>query len=178
MTVTIPNGEIPNLNNVGAATAWVNTNIRPFHLQMKDQIYICYNSTCPKYVPRLTRFRVDYAKSFELLLLYLRETKSPLMINPYPYFELNVMENNVDYAFNSFLDNTFSALAVGYGDVDIVIGETGWPSVSDPGNFAAIIDNAASYNGHLIQKIVFGFGTPLMSNRTFDAYIFALFNEK
>ncbi|XP_039037306.1 glucan endo-1,3-beta-glucosidase-like isoform X1 [Hibiscus syriacus] len=243
MTVTIPNGEIPNLNNVGAATAWVNTNIRPIHPQTKIKFISVGNEVVllndpahitglvpamraltgalrdagPEFqdikvttahalnmfqgvtVPSLARFRVDYAKSFfEPLLLYLRETKSPLMINPYPYFELNVMENNVDYAvfrktpgvfdpfskktysnaFDSLLDKTFSAmLAAGFKDVDIVIGETGWPSLGDPGNFAATVDNAASYNGHLIRKIVSGIGTPLMPNRTFDAYIFALFNE-
>lgn len=35
MTVTIPNGEIPNLANEGAASAWVNANIQPFHPQTK-----------------------------------------------------------------------------------------------------------------------------------------------
>ncbi|KAK8549506.1 hypothetical protein V6N13_027258 [Hibiscus sabdariffa] len=242
MTVTVPNGEIPNLSNGGAA-AWVNTNIRPFHPQTKIKYISVGNEVLllndpahisglvpamraltdalrqagPQFqdikvttahalnmfegvtVPSLARFRVDHAKTFfEPLLLYLRETKSPFMINPYPYFELNVMQNNVDFAvfrktrgvfdrnsrkmysnaFDVLLDKTYSAmLTVGFGDVDIVIGETGWPSLGDAGNAAATIDNAASYNGHLIRKIVSGIGTPLMPNRKFDASIFALFNE-
>ncbi|KAE8669272.1 Detected protein of unknown function [Hibiscus syriacus] len=95
------------------------------------------------------------------------------MINPYPYFELNEMEKNVDYAvfrktpgvFDPYRTSTSSSAR-----------PVGLPWVI-PGNFAATIDNAASYNGHLIRKIVSGFGTPLMPNWTFDAYIFALFNE-
>ncbi|GMI87128.1 hypothetical protein like AT3G55430 [Hibiscus trionum] len=243
MTVTIPNGEIPNLNIGGVAAAWVDTNIRPFHPQTKIKYISVGNEVVlsndpahisglvpamraltdalrgagPEFqdikvttahalnmfegvtVPSLARFRIDLAKTFfEPLLLYLRESKSPLMINPYPYFELNVMANNVDFAvfrktpgvfdgnskkmysnaFDVLMDKTYSAmLAVGFGDVDIVIGETGWPSLGDPGNLAATIDNAASYNGHLIRKIISGIGTPLMPNRTFDASIFALFNE-
>ncbi|KAE8669270.1 hypothetical protein F3Y22_tig00112249pilonHSYRG00154 [Hibiscus syriacus] len=133
-------------------------------------------------VPSLARFRVDYAKSFfELLLLYLRETKSPLMItksplmiNPYPYFELNEMEKNVDYAvfrktpgvfdpyskrtysnaFDSLLDKTFRPcwLPVSGTSTSSSARPVGLPWVI-PGNFAATIDNAASYNGHLIRKI-------------------------
>ncbi|XVE69177.1 hypothetical protein DITRI_Ditri09bG0130100 [Diplodiscus trichospermus] len=150
-------------------------------------------------LPSLARFRNDYAKSFFApLLLFLRKTKSPFMINPYPYFELNAMANNLNLAlfkrnpglfdkhsgktynnaFDVLLDKTFSAMsAIGCGDVDIVIGETGWPSMGDGGNLVATIDNALSYNGNLVKEIVSGKGTPLMPNRRFEVYIFALFNE-
>ncbi|XVF23891.1 hypothetical protein REPUB_Repub13aG0078700 [Reevesia pubescens] len=150
-------------------------------------------------VPSLARFRQDYAKSFFApLLLFHKRTKTPFMINPYPYFELNAMENKLDYAvfkrnpgvfdkhsgktytnaFDALLDKTFSAMsAIGCGDVEIVIGETGWPSQGDGGNLVATIDNALSYNGNLVKEILSGKGTPLMPNRRFEAYIFGLFNE-
>ncbi|XWS74972.1 hypothetical protein CRYUN_Cryun01aG0044600 [Craigia yunnanensis] len=150
-------------------------------------------------LPSLARFRNDYAKSFFApLLLFHRKTKSPFMVNPYPYFELNAMGNKLDYAlfkrnpglfdkhsgktytnaFDSLLDKTFSAMsAIGCGDVEIVIGETGWPSLGDGGNLVANLDNAFSYNGNLVKEILSGNGTPLMPNRRFEAYIFALFNE-
>ncbi|XP_022764536.1 glucan endo-1,3-beta-glucosidase-like [Durio zibethinus] len=150
-------------------------------------------------VPSLARFRIDYAKSFFApLLLFHRRTKSPFMINPYPYFELNAIGNKLDFAlfkrnpglfdghsgktytnaFDALLDKTFSAMsAIGCGDVEIVIGETGWPSQGDGGNLVATIDNALSYNGNLVREILSGNGTPLMPNRTFETYIFGLFNE-
>ncbi|XP_007009341.2 PREDICTED: glucan endo-1,3-beta-glucosidase [Theobroma cacao] len=150
-------------------------------------------------VPSLARFRQDYAKSFFApLLLFLRRTKSPFMINPYPYFELNAMGNKLDYALfkrnpglfdkhsgktytnalDALLDKTHSAMsAIGCGDVDIVIGETGWPSQGDGGNLVATVGNALSYNGNLVREILSGNGTPLMPNRRFETYIFALFNE-
>lgn len=150
-------------------------------------------------VPSLARFRMDYAKSFFApLLLFHRKTKTPFMINPYPYFELNAIENKLEYAvfkpnpgvfdkhsgktytnaFDSLLDKTFSAMsAMGCGDVEIVIGETGWPSQGDGGNVVANLDNALSYNANLVKEILSGNGTPLMPNRTFEAYIFGLFNE-
>ncbi|XWS56582.1 hypothetical protein CRYUN_Cryun09bG0097800 [Craigia yunnanensis] len=150
-------------------------------------------------LPSLARFRVDYAKSFFApLLLFHRNTKSPFMINPYPYFELNAIGNNLDYAlfkqtpgvfdkhsgktytnaFDALLDKTFSAMsAIGCEDVEIVIGETGWPSHGDGGNLVATLDNALSYNGNLVKEILSGNGTPLMPNRRFEAYIFGLFNE-
>ncbi|OMO96846.1 Glycoside hydrolase, family 17 [Corchorus olitorius] len=149
-------------------------------------------------LPSLTRFRNDFAKPvFAPLLLFLRKTKSPFMINPYPYFELNTLGNNLDFAlfkggpgmfdkhsgktytnaFDVLLDRTFSAMsALGCGDVDIVIGETGWPSMADEGNVATV-ENALSYNGNLVKEILEGKGTPLMPNRKFEAYIFGLFNE-
>ncbi|PPR98430.1 hypothetical protein GOBAR_AA22242 [Gossypium barbadense] len=219
MTVTIPNGEIPNLANEGAASAWVNANIQPFHPQTKikyisigNEIVLIGNpahiyglvpamrtltealrKAGPQFqdikvtsahalnmfqgltVPSLARFRVDLTETFfKPVLQFHQQNKSPFMINPYPYFELNVMSNNIDFAvfrktptvfdpaskktysnaLDSLLDKTYTAMsALGFGDVDIVIGETGWPSLGDPGNKAADMDNAASYNGHLIRKI-------------------------
>ncbi|XVF83684.1 hypothetical protein PTKIN_Ptkin16aG0510400 [Pterospermum kingtungense] len=147
-------------------------------------------------VPSLARFRADYAKSFFApLLLFHRRTKTPFMVNPYPYFELNAIGNNLDYAlfkpnpgvldtntgktytnaFDALMDKTYSAMsAIGCGDVEIVVGETGWPSQGNP---VATVDNALSYNGNLVKKIVSGTGTPLMPNKRFGTFIFGLFNE-
>jgi hypothetical protein len=75
------------------------------------------------------------------------------------------------------MDAVHSAMkALGYGDVDIAVGETGWPSVCD-GWDACSVANAQSYNGQLIRHLAEGKGTPLMPNRRFETFIFALFNE-
>ncbi|KAF9601329.1 hypothetical protein IFM89_018757 [Coptis chinensis] len=76
------------------------------------------------------------------------------------------------------LDTMFSALKLlGFSDLAIVIAETGWPSKGYEEQAGVDVESAAQYNGKLIQNVTSGLGTPLMPNRTFETYIFALFNE-
>ncbi|PQQ11694.1 glucan endo-1 3-beta-glucosidase [Prunus yedoensis var. nudiflora] len=130
------------------------------------------------------------------MLEFHRQTKSPFLINPYPFFgfvpetlnyalfkpNAGVFDNatgmNYTNMFDAQMDAVFSAMKqVGYEDVDIVVAETGWPSAGDPTQPDVNVDNAASYNGNLVRHVSSGKGTPLMPNRTFETYIFALFNE-
>lgn len=118
------------------------------------------------------------------------------MVNPYPFFACN--NENLDYALfrpnpgvvdsdsgilytnmlDAQLDAVYSAMkSLGFADLDIVIAETGWPSKGDPTQFGVGPKEAADYNGNLMRHVVSGMGTPLMPNRTFETYIFALFNE-
>lgn len=146
--------------------------------------------------PSAGQFRPGYAKHvLGPMLKFLKETKTPFMVNPYPYFGYN--PKNVNFAlfrpnhglfdkntkltytnqFDALMDAVYSAMkGLGYGDVDIVVGETGWPSVCD-GWDACSVANAESYNGQLVRHLEEGRGTPLMPNRRFETYIFALFNE-
>ena len=146
--------------------------------------------------PSAGRFRYGYAKNvLTPMLKFLKETRAPLMVNPYPYFGYN--GKNVNFLlfrpnrglydrytkltytnqFDALLDAVYSAMKdVGYGDVDIAIGETGWPSVCD-GWDACTGGNAQTFNSQLVKHLATGKGTPLMPNRTFETYIFALFNE-
>ena len=85
---------------------------------------------------------------------------------------------NYTNMFDAQMDAVFSAIKqLGYEDVELVVAETGWPSAGDPGQPGVGLDNAASYNGNLIRHVNSGKGTPLMPNRTFDTYVFSLFNE-
>ncbi|WRX34368.1 Glycoside hydrolase family 17 - like 10 [Theobroma cacao] len=149
-------------------------------------------------LPSLTRFMVGYDLSFFApILQFHRRTKSPFMVNPYPYFSPD-LSRRLNYAlfkpnrgvydkytgktytnmFDALMDSTYSAMkALGYGDVEIVIGETGWPTQGDSSSPFATMDNSISYNGHVIKEILSGKGTPLMPNRRFETYMFALFNE-
>ncbi|XP_022751653.1 glucan endo-1,3-beta-glucosidase-like [Durio zibethinus] len=149
-------------------------------------------------VPSLMRFMVGYDLSFFApTLKFHHRTKSPFMINPYPYFSPDLL-SRLNYAlfkpnrgvydkftgktytnmFDALMDSTYSAMkALGYGHVDIVIGETGWPSQGDASSPFATMENAISYNGHVVKEIISGKGTPLMPNRQFETYMFALFNE-
>ncbi|KAK4284161.1 hypothetical protein QN277_001030 [Acacia crassicarpa] len=146
--------------------------------------------------PSAGRFRYGFARYvFAPMLRFLRETKAPFMVNPYPYFAYNPKDANfalfrpnrglfdrntgITYTnqYDALMDAVYSAMkAIGFADVDIAVGETGWPTVCD-GWDACSVANAASYNGQLVRHVDSGKGTPLMPNRRFDTYIFALFNE-
>ncbi|XP_010534498.1 PREDICTED: glucan endo-1,3-beta-glucosidase [Tarenaya hassleriana] len=145
--------------------------------------------------PSRGRFRPMWDKTvLAPVLAFHRRTKTPFMVNPYPYFGFD--PKNVNFAifrrpykavrdlftghvytnmFDTLMDSTYSAMkALGYGDVDIVIGETGWPSACDA--WWCTPENAAWFNLNVIRRAQ-GQGTPLMPKRRFETYIFALFNE-
>ncbi|KAH7537202.1 hypothetical protein FEM48_Zijuj03G0067300 [Ziziphus jujuba var. spinosa] len=128
------------------------------------------------------------------MLQFLRESKGPFMANPYPYFGYSPKQENyalfkrnrgmpdrytgIVYTnmFDANMDAVHSAMkALGYGDVNIVVGETGWPSVCEGPPCSPQI--ASQYNYNLVNHVESGKGTPLMPNRTFETYLFALFNE-
>ncbi|WMV20760.1 hypothetical protein MTR67_014145 [Solanum verrucosum] len=147
--------------------------------------------------PSTGKFRPGYdIHVLKPLLEFLRATNSPFMINPYPFFDSS--DNTLDYALfrpnpgvfdettqltytnmlDAQLDAVFSALKLlDFEDIEIVIAETGWPSRGDPGQAGVDTGIAAEYNKKLIQHVMSGIGTPLMPNRSFETYIFALFNE-
>ncbi|OWM86706.1 hypothetical protein CDL15_Pgr015742 [Punica granatum] len=148
--------------------------------------------------PSTGLFRRGYDRAiFAPILEFHRQTKSSFMVNPYPYFGFTA--KTLDYAlfrpnpgvfdpatginytnmFDAQMDAVYTAMKrLGYSDVAISIGETGWPSVGDPATQPDVnVENAQSYNGNLVRHVNSGKGTPLMPNRTFETYIFSLFNE-
>lgn len=146
--------------------------------------------------PSQGRFRPGYDRIvFGPMLKFLRQTKSPFMVNPYPYF--NYAPNMASYAlfkrnagildrytglrytnmFDAMMDAMHSAMkASGYGDVNMVVGETGWPTSCD-GYVACSTKHASLFNGHLVRHVNSRRGTPLMPKRRFETYLFAMFNE-
>ncbi|CAL9183710.1 unnamed protein product [Musa hybrid cultivar] len=147
--------------------------------------------------PSTGKFREGrVAEVMRPLLSFLRATGSPFMVNAYPFFGFavdtldyalfrpnpGVEDQNTGLVYSNMLDGqldaVFSAMKrLGFDDVDIVISETGWPSVGDPRELGVNVDNARDYNKNLVQHVSSGTGTPLMPNRTFEAYIFSLFEE-
>ncbi|KAG4952928.1 Glucan endo-1,3-beta-glucosidase 13 [Glycine soja] len=134
------------------------------------------------------------------MLDFLRQTGSYLMVNAYPFFAYaaNSDKISLDYAlfkenpgvvdsgnglkytnlFDAQIDAVFAAMsAVKYDDVKIAVSETGWPSAGDSNEIGASPDNAASYNGNLVKRVLSGSGTPLKPNESLDVFLFALFNE-
>ncbi|CAA2968997.1 glucan endo-1,3-beta-glucosidase [Olea europaea subsp. europaea] len=147
--------------------------------------------------PSTGKFREGYdSHVLKPLLSFLKATNSPFMVNPYPFFgssadildyalfrpNAGVLDENTKLTYANMLDAqldaVFSAMKLlGFSDVDIVIAETGWPSKGDTGQAGVDAESAAEYNRKLVQHVTSRIGTPLMPNRTFETYIFALFNE-
>ncbi|WOK94851.1 glucan endo-1,3-beta-glucosidase [Canna indica] len=150
--------------------------------------------------PSAGKFKDGYAAAAVMkpLLSFLRATASPFMVNAYPFFGFTI--DTLDYALfrasagggvvdestggvysnmlDAQLDAVFSAMKrLGFADVDIVVAETGWPSAGDPWEVGVNVDNAREYNKNLVEHVASGVGTPLQPNRTFEAYVFSLFNE-
>ncbi|PON39392.1 Glycoside hydrolase [Parasponia andersonii] len=134
------------------------------------------------------------------MLDFLRQTGSYLMVNAYPFFAYaaNSDKISLDYAlfrsnsgnvdsgnglkyyslFEAQLDAVFAAMSsLGYDDVNVVVTETGWPSKGDENEIGASQQNAASYNGNLVRRVLTGSGTPLRPKDPLNVYLFALFNE-
>jgi hypothetical protein len=148
-------------------------------------------------IPSNATFRPELAaKVLAPMLRFLNDTASPLMVNAYPYFSYN--NRTLDYAifrpnagvydpatglnYTSMLDAQMDAVhtamrKLGYGAVQIAVGEAGWPTKGDPGQLGVGVQEAEDFNAGLIRVCSGGKGTPLMPGNTFEAYIFSLFDE-
>nr|XP_009419749.1 PREDICTED: glucan endo-1,3-beta-glucosidase-like [Musa acuminata subsp. malaccensis] len=147
--------------------------------------------------PSIGRFRRGYDRAiFAPMLDFHRRTRTPFVVNPYPYFGYTARTLNyalfrpnsgvfdpatgVNYTnmFVAQLDAVHAAMRrLGYGDVEIAVGETGWPSAGEPGQLGVSVEDAISYNMNLIRLVNSVNGTPMMPDRRFETYVFALFNE-
>uniref|UniRef100_A0ACD5YMM5 Uncharacterized protein n=1 Tax=Avena sativa TaxID=4498 RepID=A0ACD5YMM5_AVESA len=148
--------------------------------------------------PSAARFRDGWDVAvFGPMLEFLRKTGSPLVVNAYPYFGYNgdtlpyalaragnpgVLDAGTGVTYRSMfqaqLDSVYSAMKkLGFEDVEILVGETGWPTKAMDGQIGVSPAEAAEYVRYLIGEVGSGSGTPLMPKRTFETYIFALFNE-
>ncbi|CAL5363650.1 unnamed protein product [Camellia sinensis] len=239
LSVTVPNGEIPNFANLRYARRWVSTNVKPFYPQTKINYILMGNEilhwgdqnmisnlvpamrslhralvraglgairvTTPHSLgillssdpPSAASFRPGWDRAvLAPMLQFLRQTKSPFMVNPYPYFSWAPKNNQFTLFhrnrgvrdrftgktyFNMYdllLDAVFSSMKkLGYGDVEIAVGEVGWPSMGDPGMTQCTVENAQWHNMNILMESRSGAGTPLMPHRKLETYIFALFNE-
>ncbi|KAK9084757.1 hypothetical protein Sjap_025168 [Stephania japonica] len=137
------------------------------------------------------------------LLDFLNETNSPLFVNAYPFFAYSANSDviSLDYALfrnnagnvdpsnglrylnllDAQIDAVYAALTrLNYGNVKVVVTETGWPSKGDENEIGAAPENAEGYNGNLVKRVLNnggGNGTPLRPESGLNVYLFALFNE-
>ncbi|OAY71054.1 Glucan endo-1,3-beta-glucosidase [Ananas comosus] len=143
--------------------------------------------------PSSGRFADDGAVTAPLLR-FLRATGAPFMVSAYPFlgatpetldyalFRINpgVVDRGTGLVYGNMLDAQLDAVyaaatRLGFGDVEIAVGETGWPS-SGVG-VGVGVDFAREYNANLVRHVASGVGTPLMPNRTFETYVSSMFDD-
>ncbi|KAG8043959.1 hypothetical protein GUJ93_ZPchr0458g22698 [Zizania palustris] len=147
--------------------------------------------------PSAGQFRDGYDKAIvKPLLSFLRATGAPFMVNAYPFYGLTsdtldyalfrvnagVMDEGSGLLYTNMLDAQLDAVhsamrRLGFGDVDVVVAETGWPSAGEYWEVGVGADLARDYNKNAIRHLGSGVGTPLMPNRAFELSIFSLFDE-
>ncbi|GJN05187.1 hypothetical protein PR202_ga22796 [Eleusine coracana subsp. coracana] len=149
-------------------------------------------------IPSNATFRPELASKVLLpMLKFLNDTGSPLMVNAYPYFSYTPWRT-LDYAifrpnrgiydpatklnYTSMLDAQMDAVytamrKLGFGGVQIAVGEAGWPTKAEAAQVGVGVKEAQEFNAGMIRICSGGKGTPLMPGKTFETYIFSLFDE-
>ncbi|KAL5729816.1 hypothetical protein ACHQM5_002713 [Ranunculus cassubicifolius] len=187
---------VPAMRNIYAGLVKYN-----LHSAIKVSSPIALSALQSSYPSSAGSFKPDLVEPvIKPMLSLLRQTGSYLMVNAYPFFayEANADVISLDYALfrqnpgvvdagnglryysllEAQVDAVFAAMtALKFGDMKLVITETGWPSKGDEKEIGAGEDNAAAYNGNLVRRVLNGGGTPLRPNEDLDVYLFALFNE-
>ncbi|KAJ0754796.1 putative glucan endo-1,3-beta-D-glucosidase [Helianthus annuus] len=150
--------------------------------------------------PSAGRFDPGVVDLLKGLLEFNKESGSPFLINPYPFFAYQTdprpetlafclfqpnagrpdSGTNVKYMnmFDAQVDAVKAALnAMAFNDVEIVVAETGWPYKGGDDEAGATVENAKAYNGNLVAHLRSMVGTPLMPGKSIDTYLFALYDE-
>ncbi|XP_022157638.1 glucan endo-1,3-beta-glucosidase 12-like isoform X3 [Momordica charantia] len=162
---------------------------------------IAFSALASSYPTSSGSFKQDLVDSvMKPMLEFFRQTKSYLMVNIYPFFAYSANSDKISLNYTLFQDNpgvldsgsglkyfslfeaqvdaVYAAMkALKYDDIQLVITETGWPSKGDDGELGASVENAASYNGNLVRRVLTGGGTPMKPKDPINVYLFALFNE-
>lgn len=156
------------------------------------------------YPPSEGTFRNDVASPvLQPLLDFVNRTASFVFLDIYPFFAWSANPANVtlDYAtfsldrtaaefddaglsYSNMLDAQLDAVLaamerLGFPGVNVVVGETGWPTKGDENQQGTNVPNATRYNQQLVQKVLADppRGTPRRPGVFIPTFIFSLFNE-
>ncbi|XP_064998961.1 glucan endo-1,3-beta-glucosidase 7-like [Musa acuminata AAA Group] len=182
---------LPAMRNLGSAVAASGVKVSTVH----TMTVLAHSEP-----PSSGAFRPELSADLTGILGFLRDTGSPFMINPYPFFAYRSDPRPETLAFCLFqpnpgrfdagsklmytnmfdaqVDAVRSALdGLGFPGVEIVVAETGWPYRGDPDEVGTTVENARAFTGNLVAHLRSLVGTPLMPGRSVDTYIFALYDE-
>lgn len=183
-----------NLQNSLSARGWSD--------KIKVSTAVAADVLSSSYPPSAGTFRADIAVPVILpLLKFLSTTHSYFFVNLYPFLAYTTSTGVISLNYATFatdastvvdgtltytnlldaqLDAVISGMEkLGFADVRVAVGETGWPTKADATQTGASVQNAASYNRRLVRKTLAtsGGGTPKRPGVFIPTFIFALFNE-
>ncbi|KAK1286109.1 Glucan endo-1,3-beta-glucosidase 9 [Acorus calamus] len=154
----------------------------------------CLNTTSP--LPSKARFRPDLNKTMTQLLTFLTKQNSPFLVDLNPYTTFRQRKNSsLDFAlfhptarpladghntykngFDACIDSLVASLsALGFPDIDIVVGKIGWPT---DGAVNATKRVAETFMKGLVEHLKSNSKTPLRPRKpVLDVYVFSLLDE-
>ncbi|KAF8397217.1 hypothetical protein HHK36_016125 [Tetracentron sinense] len=184
---------------VTGAVSNIQTALIGAKLSNKVKVVVPCNSDAYQSVsglPSKGHFRPDLNKTMIQLLTFLSKHHSPFFVNIYPFLILHQNKNtSLDFAlfkptahsrndshktyknsFDTSYDTLVTALSgVGFPDMEIVVGQIGWPTDGAMNASSSIAETfMKGLVGHLHSKL----GTPLRSRKPpTETYIFSLLDE-
>ena len=148
----------------------------------------------PTTLPSSGDFRSDIHDLMVEIVKFLSDNGAPFTVNIYPFLSLysnpffpfdfaffdgdNKSIRDGDFVYTNVFDANLDTLVwalrkIGCGDMEIVVGEVGWPTNGDE---HANVENAMRFNQGLIRHVLSGDGTPARKGRM-DVYLFSLIDE-
>ncbi|XP_021763892.1 glucan endo-1,3-beta-glucosidase 11-like [Chenopodium quinoa] len=191
---SLTNYVVPAMVSVHGALAQLGlSNIQVFSPTSAGVLQESYPPSAGSFKPELTGVITQF-------LRFLHNTNSPFWVNAYPYFAYKddptkiqldyvlfnpnpgMMDPNTNLHYDNMLYAQVDAVIfamwrLGYGGLDVRVSETGWPSMGDPNETGATVQNAATYNKNLLKRQMANEGTPIRPKNRLEVYVFALFNE-
>ncbi|XP_022136187.1 probable glucan endo-1,3-beta-glucosidase BG5 [Momordica charantia] len=166
--------------------------------QVKLTTLVGYNAALAvKDPPSSGAFDPNASDNIREILRFLLREGSPLMVSVCPYTKYAYSNRAISLNYATFgaktpvvhdgglsYDNLFDAMVdpfyaamdkLGVGDVDVAVGETGWPTCGN-GNIATP-QYASAYNKNFKSHISSGRGTPKRPNVLIRGFIKSMFNE-
>lgn len=187
---------VPAIQNVHAALE-----SRGWSGSIKLSTAIALDVLATSFPPSAGTYRADIAiPVLQPLLSFLTTTSSYLFVNVYPFLTYTISTDiTIEYAIfasttNDVVDGSLTytnlmdaqvdavyaaSTTLGFPNVRIAVGESGWPSAGDGNQTGASVENAAAYNRRLVRKILSttNVGTPARPGLFMPTFIFSLFNE-
>eukprot|EP00897_Mesotaenium_endlicherianum_P006049 jgi/Mesen1/5472/ME000275S04786 len=169
-------------------------------LDRRVKVTTSFNSeilASPASPPSTGEFNTTWLDQITKIAMLINDTKSIFSVNIYPFYNFRgkdglkegfvffdkaggataVKDGALTYTnvFDANLDAIYSALEkIGFPDMDVIIGEIGWPTDGDP---VATLALAERFNRQVVHHMYSRVGTPKRPNRTIEGYFFGLFDE-
>ncbi|CAI7745570.1 unnamed protein product [Closterium sp. NIES-53] len=174
-------------------------------LDQNIKVTVAFNADVmgTSYPPSKASFRPDIANQMRRIVSLFSETGAPFSVNIYPFLNLyqqpgvftmgdifldrpnerNFTDPGTGLVYTNVFDSTYDAILtalsrIGFPDLQIIIGEIGWPSDAQ-GSLNAYANNsyAQEFNNAIIQHMLSGSGTPLRPAKQIGGFIFGLLDE-